>query len=130
MLKMIFLVITGILLTGCMVPVPVDEKPEPTPSQSQSEPSAPETAETFGDEDYADVIRQEAPSLSGLDTATLIENAELVCISFDTGATFEDIGMIFLDSGFTPQEAGVLIGGAVAYKCPEHENVLDSGTSL
>lgn len=124
MLKMISFAITGIfLLSGCMIPVQTDSQPTgPAP--------APESVDTFTDEDYADLVRAEAPSLSGLSTDVLIENAELVCLSFDTGATFDDIGMIFLESGFTPEEAGVLIGGAVGYKCPEHETVLDPGTSL
>lgn len=102
------LVVMTLSLAGC---IQVAGEPEQKPSATASY--------NLSDEEYADLVRSEAPSLNDVPTGDLVENAQLVCESFELGASFDEIAFMFLDSGFTSNEAGTLIGGAVGWHCPE-----------
>jgi hypothetical protein len=73
------------------------------------------------DEKFADTMRQYAPTLSDATTSDLIALAEVICESFDNGMSFESAMTTLAESG-AEGDGPVIIGGSVAYACPEHEN--------
>lgn len=80
--------------------------------------------ETVTDEEYAEMVREMAPGLADVDTDTLVLNAELICDSFDNGMSAQAVAEILISNGMSVNETGTLLAGAVFYKCPEHEDLL------
>lgn len=96
-----------------------------TPASVVTVTATPEISDPAADEEYAELLRREAPGLRFVPTQDLIKNAETVCDSFDAGMTFREVAETYQRNGFDSNEAGTLIGGAIFYRCPEHSGVLD-----
>lgn len=75
--------------------------------------------------EYADFMREQLPSLRSVSDSTLAESAYVICEGLDSGMTFEELVGESVGSGLTPEQAGGLVGGAVAWHCPEHEDIFD-----
>lgn len=77
------------------------------------------------EEIYLDMMREEIPELRSVSDSMILDNAKAFCELFDVGGTFEDAYIISTESGMTSHQTGILIGGAVAYECPEHKDILN-----
>lgn len=65
-----------------------------------------------------------APNHQDATDDALIGAAQQTCAAFDAGATFQDAVMVAVGAGFSGEEAGALIGGAVYALCPGHKNLI------
>jgi hypothetical protein len=92
---------------------------------STDKTETPETIESvtptvFGDEEYANLLREEVPELSGVGDDLLVENADAACEGLDAGLTLEDLIEAGMSSGLSPEAVGALLGAGVSYQCPEY----------
>lgn len=65
-------------------------------------------------------VRDLAPELEAVPDANLIALGHAICEAFDAGASFDDVALIALGSGFSTQTGGTIIGSSVAAYCDEH----------
>jgi len=102
-----------VALSGCSVHIESRQPPQPT------------TADR-----YLSVVRGAVPAFEQVPDKTLLQNAHGVCDTFAAGATGIQTMQMFLDSGFTPEQAGTLVGGAIRFFCPQYKTRLTNPTSL
>jgi hypothetical protein len=123
------LLTAAITLTGCAAgsnataPEPTatrtpwyERTPDPTPP-----PAAP-SMPGLSDADALDLMRREAPDLEAIPDSLILDLMDSICEGYDGGLDTTDLIDLGLGEDLPPRVIGVLIGGAVAHKCPEHED--------
>lgn len=125
--------LVAVFSTGCTIQVgdggEATETPSAssTPSPSESESFVPEPGDMTR-EDYLFLLRETDPWLEGVEDDLLVENATIVCDSLDSGVSVDEVITMMVDSGIPAFSAGVLTQGAVLYKCPENQHMVDEYT--
>lgn len=112
--------VVPLALTGCSLSV------ESSDGSSSKESST--TANVDSDtveQVYLTMLRSEYPAdFVGPSDEMLVENAHRMCDAFDDGATFATMAMATLQSGYSPDVGGFLIGATIAAYCPEHQDLV------
>jgi hypothetical protein len=86
---------------------------------------------TVSDSDLADTVylttlRAEYPeAFAAVEDETLTNLGHAICDGFDKGVSWEQAALIALNSGYTVQQGGYLLGSAIAAYCPEHEGLMN-----
>ena len=109
----------GVLLAGC-------SSSGPTPAQkSAASASASKSAAAVLDKVFLDSVRGLYPDPNpGVDLpATEISLAHSLCTALDHGGTFSQEISVQTDHGSTPEQAGKMLGAAVAVYCPRHADM-------
>ena len=124
----LILLTLSVLVFGCSDPVTV-ERAEPTTTEPSFPTTGPAPADPGLDAQTIDTlfvanVRNLAPAIGAIPGPDLIEAALAICLAFDSGATFTDVALTAVASGFPPQSGGVLIGSAVAAYCDEYLGLL------
>lgn len=104
--------------------------PQPTPTidQGQSlqqglpdavpyDPPAPSNEDVF----YA-YISDNFPGTSRTDALNL---GNAICSALGQGSSLLEIGNIGVNSGFTPEQAGQIVGASIGALCPEYKYLVD-----
>lgn len=116
--------LAAVTLTACTTPTWIDsiEAPAVTTEAEQPEPSIEWTAPTKPDIDwdqaYLDTL--DMGDIYYPDDAAAINLGHAICDGYDAGLSTITIGGIATDEGFTPYDAGYIIGAAVSAYCPEY----------
>ncbi len=55
------------------------------------------------------------------DALSMVTTGVAICQGFDAGLTLQMVGGIAMSNGFSPAEAGAIMGAAVGAFCPQHE---------
>lgn len=76
---------------------------------------------------YADFIRDALGVGYETSDEEIIDIGKKVCVAFDSGVSFEEVGSIFLNEGMSPEDAGTFIGAAIPAFCPQHSDVVQQG---
>lgn len=113
-------------LSACTVTVEDNTKGK---AEVTKAPSASVSESVSADEEYAQFLREEAPELANETTDTIVESARAVCYALDNGATMEDLIITSMSSDLKPETIAAVIGGAVAYECPEYARLLSSSAT-
>lgn len=85
-----------------------------------SEPTPEPEPETTMDDNFVDVVRDDAPYFRESASDDIVGLGNAVCESFDAGITFEQVSVTLIESGASGHDAGVFTAMAVAYLCPDH----------
>ena len=76
---------------------------------------------------YADFIRDALGVGYEISDEQIIDIGKNVCVAFDSGVSFEEVGSLFLNEGMSPEDAGTIIGAAIPAFCPQHSDVVQQG---
>lgn len=76
---------------------------------------------------FADTLGGEFPQqFGGAEPDSLWHYATAVCQALDKGVSFGlTTATIQESAGYSPYEAGFIVGAAIATACPEHEDLID-----
>lgn len=66
------------------------------------------------------------PQFSSISDDVLVELVQSTCDALDRGATATQLSEAGINSGFTPQQVGWVLGAGVAAYCPEYNDVIGS----
>jgi len=102
-----------------------EAEPEPTPEPEPEPEEEPTLSDGAIEDVFVTLIRSEYPGMFlGVSDRDMIDLAKGVCGQFDIGQTFADVGLMGVESGYTPKQIGYFIGASVPAFCPEHEGVI------
>ena len=60
-----------------------------------------------------------------VDRATAVELGYTICQALSNGRSLLEIGQTGVNSGFTPEQAGKLVGASIGALCPEYKYLVD-----
>lgn len=93
----------------------------PVPTETVTETAAPEASSE--EELFVEYLRTETDGWDVIPEGDIIFLAETMCSLWSDGATMNDMAGMFLDSGYTPEEAGTFIGAGTEALCPEYNSM-------
>lgn len=118
-------VVALLSLTACSTTTPA---PQPVIDQGQSlqqglPDAAPYDPPVLSDEDvfYAYI----SDNFPGVTRTQALQLGNGICIALGEGSTLLEIGNIGVNSGFTPEQAGQIVGASIGALCPEYKYLVD-----
>lgn len=120
-------VVALLSLTACTSSTPAPQ-PQPTIDQGQSlqqglpdsapyEPPAPSNEDVF----YAYV----SSNFPGITRTQALNLGNAICTSLGQGSSLLEIGAVGVNSGFTPEQSGQIVGASIGALCPEYKYLVD-----
>jgi hypothetical protein len=90
----------------------------------QEEAPSPRLApQTQSNEDiYYLYISSEFPAIN---RSTALQLGNAICLAIGEGTGLYEIGQIGVNEGFTPEQAGKLVGASIGALCPEYKYLVD-----
>jgi len=110
----------ALTLAGCATTTPTIEPKAPAAPpvvEVQGAPTAREVA--------LGVLRDLDHSFNGVPDKVIDDVSESICDAFDAGASFAQVVLVVTGSGLSGEQAGLLVGYAVAVDCPEWASIAD-----
>lgn len=92
----------------------VESVPAPAPAPPPAMPS--------DEELYVATLDIQGVYYSAPDAAVAAGRA--ACDSLDAGMSFYAVGMSAVGAGYSPEDAGYIVGAAIGAFCPEHEDLI------
>lgn len=114
-------------LTACSTSSDNANTPNNTVDQGQSlqqgVPAPQLEPQTQSNEDtYYLYLSSEFP---GIDRSSALQLGKAICLSLGEGTGLLEIGQIGVNAGFTPEQAGTIVGASIAALCPEYKYLVD-----
>jgi len=118
-------VVALLSLTACSTTTPA---PQPVIDQGQSlqqgvPDAAPYDPPVLSDEDvfYAYI----SENFPGTSRSAALNLGNAICSALGEGTSLLEIGNIGVNSGFTPEQAGQIVGASIGALCPEYKYLVD-----
>lgn len=86
--------------------------PESTPGPAPVQPEV-----NVSEAVFLEVLNKNGISTTGIES-TMLQLGDEICTAFETGASFMEVLGVLMDSGFTDEQSGTIMGAAVGALCP------------
>ena len=120
-------VVALLSLTACASSTPAPQ-PQPTIDQGQSlqqglPDEVPYDPPALSNEDifYAYI----SDNFPGTSRSAALNLGNAICSALGEGTSLLEIGNIGVNSGFTPEQAGQIVGASIGALCPEYKYLVD-----
>lgn len=110
----------ALLIGGCSS-TPSSPAPEPIQQgQSLQQPVPAPAYEPPVETDEDRFMSVIGPEFPGVPRSTAVNLGRAICTALDEGLSFLQVGQVGVDNGFTPEQAGTLVGASIGAFCPEY----------